>query len=213
MNTEVKTDEDVCARPYMPEDLAKIADVIGKKSLHPYWVEQLQQRAKAYEQAVWYESTIPTRKERRAALLKLADVARCGTDESLEQMFEDPECNLDYLAVKNLPDLKQRSALADAAEQEAQLQGRGGRPMSRARRPFVDFLAYMYFRLTNARPTRVVDGKLDKKWRERGVFYDFCNACLESIDRSATQGLAKEVRVVARRFRHRAKYQRPSGMK
>ena len=180
----------VIADPYNADDLGRIAAATEVDQIPQYWINRLQEAAQSYLVVDWAEHEfLFSKKERRQALLLVAEVARAGTDAELAEAMED----LDYDAIMALPNTSDRAELAEAAEHAAQLAARGGRKLLRARRHFVTALAAMYLRVSPHRPTRQHDAYAG---RDDSLFLEFCQLCLAIIKPRAVRGLADEVRSV-----------------
>jgi len=78
---------------YFADDLKRIAKEAGVDRLPHYWESYLQEAARNYLVVEWGERDfLLTKKERRRALLRVAEIAKSGGDAELEEAISD----LDY---------------------------------------------------------------------------------------------------------------------
>ena len=160
--------------PYTADDFKRIAKNAGI-SITPYWADRLQESAQNYILIDWGEREfLKSKKERRQDLLRVVTATQAGDRQALEQAI----AALDYPAINALPINADRADLAEAAERGAAEAALGGRPLKRARRHFITFLAAMYLRLTGHWPALMNDPATHEAY---GPFLEFCRACIEPL--------------------------------
>ena len=159
---------------YTIKDRRRIEKAGGLKIM-PSWADRLEEAARDYILTEWGERDfLKTKKERRGDLLRVVQAARNGTPHDLDEAIGE----LDYPAIRALPTNAGPAAIVEAAESAAEIAGRGGAPLKRARRHFITFLAAMYLRLTGHWPALMNDPATHEAY---GPFLDFCRACIEPL--------------------------------
>ena len=161
--------------PYSSEDLGQIDYVGGRLQTPTYWTNRLQEAAQNLLLTAWSEREfLKSNKERGEDLLRVIQAARDGTQHHLDEAIGE----LDYPASRALPTNAGPAAIVEAAESAAEIAGRGGRPLKRARRHFITFLAAMYLRLTGHWPALMNNPETHEAY---GPFLDFCRVCIEPL--------------------------------
>ena len=185
---------------YSPEDLRQFARTLGIPDLSPAHIKQMESAALGYLFLDLTEANpgasekwlrlLPTRKERRNALQRVAKAARALKD-ALENQA------LIFLEKKDklpAPDPGALDALATTAVKAAERIPGGGDDPKLARITFVRRLADIFEDATPNQATRRHDGITGLDY---GPFLEFAQAALKPLNARALKGLEHDVRRVA----------------
>lgn len=177
---------------YGPDDLKEFAEMLGVAKLTPMLIERLQHAAWRHEFMSETDELRAEKKERRKALKRIQRTA-LALKEALQKhsiMIVDEKVALPS------PEPHVLDALANAAATAIKaIPLTGGNP-KHARRLFVSDMGEI-FKKAIGKPLTL---SRDRHGKPGGRFYEFVEAALGKLDRSATQGLETDVRTVIRQI-------------
>ena len=186
--------------PYSPEVLGRFDEILGVPALSDDQIEALHRAAQMYIFIAETEAKpgasekwrrfLPTRKERRKALQRVAEAARALKDalENQALLFLEKKDKLPA------PDPSALDALAATAVKAAERIPGGGDDPKLARNTFVRRLADIFEDATPHPATRRHDGISGLDY---GPFLEFAQAALKPLNARALKGLEHDVRRVA----------------